>query len=487
MNALLGTDRLPVGTVPVTSAITTVLYGSTESVVVRYEKGGPPREVSLAALPDYITQRGNPGNQRNVVSADIYLPAELLRRGLALIDTPGLGSAVVENSRTTEAFFPEADALLLVTSYDSPLSEDEVRFIERARVARTEVFVALNKHDIVTKSERNEVQAYVAERLGTLTAATSPILSVSARDGLQAKLGSKAALLEESGIPALEAALLEFLLARKIDAFLRQMTDRVTNLVASTPLGPERFRLLDALQKDNESPLTPQLGDRTEKDNSIWIRPIGRCDVCANVAKELAAFFQRLPYELSASDAARKAHAARRGLCGSHTWQYEAYASPLGIAVGYPELLRGLASSLVAGARWTGSSSSLRGTIDTLVAAGLSCLACAARADGESRHVAALARRLDQTSFSEVVDLTTLCLPHLRLTVAAMRDERAAAALARREAAMFDRLAEDLQRLALRHDALRRDLLTIEEREAPRRALALLSGERHLYGSSASD
>jgi hypothetical protein len=55
--------------------------------------------------------------------AEIQLPAEILRRGFYFVDTPGLGSVIVENTLTTETFLPEADAFVLVTSYESPLSE----------------------------------------------------------------------------------------------------------------------------------------------------------------------------------------------------------------------------------------------------------------------------------------------------------------------------------------------------------------------------
>jgi predicted GTPase len=38
MNAILGTDRLPTGIVPLTSVITTVAYGSKEQVIISYPK-----------------------------------------------------------------------------------------------------------------------------------------------------------------------------------------------------------------------------------------------------------------------------------------------------------------------------------------------------------------------------------------------------------------------------------------------------------------
>jgi hypothetical protein len=96
MNAVLGTDRLRTGIRPLTSVITTVSYGSTEKAVIHYAGFNIPQEVRLAELP----QEGNSGNRRNVRIADVQLPAELLRRGFHFVDTPGLGSPIIQNTRT---------------------------------------------------------------------------------------------------------------------------------------------------------------------------------------------------------------------------------------------------------------------------------------------------------------------------------------------------------------------------------------------------
>ena len=71
----------------------------------------------------------------------MQLPAEFPRRGFHFVDTPGPGSAVEENIRTTESFLPEADAFLLVTSYESPLSDEEMRFFRAAASSPRRIFV----------------------------------------------------------------------------------------------------------------------------------------------------------------------------------------------------------------------------------------------------------------------------------------------------------------------------------------------------------
>ena len=164
MNALFGMERLPTGIVPLTSVITTVRYGTSERVLLDYEGNGLRGEASLDQLADYVIEKGNPGNRKRIRSAEIQLPAEILRRGFFFVDTPGLGSAIFENTATTERFIPEIDVLILVSGYESPLTEEEVRFLSRASSSVRAVFVVLNKHDTVSPEHRTDVIAY-ADRI----------------------------------------------------------------------------------------------------------------------------------------------------------------------------------------------------------------------------------------------------------------------------------------------------------------------------------
>lgn len=71
MNAILGCDLLLTGLLPLTSAITMLCYGSTERVVLRREGWTLEQEVLLAQLTDYITERGNPGNERGLLLSQV--------------------------------------------------------------------------------------------------------------------------------------------------------------------------------------------------------------------------------------------------------------------------------------------------------------------------------------------------------------------------------------------------------------------------------
>jgi hypothetical protein len=84
-------------------------------LILQRENSIFPEELPLSSVPDYVTEKGNPANQKNVKTAYIELPLPFLRRGLEFVDTPGGGSAVTANTATTYGFLPECDAVLFVT------------------------------------------------------------------------------------------------------------------------------------------------------------------------------------------------------------------------------------------------------------------------------------------------------------------------------------------------------------------------------------
>jgi predicted GTPase len=232
VNALLGAAHLPTGILPLTSVITTVRYGSRTQVVLNFAGSRLRQQVPLSRLPEYVTQQSNPGNVKGLEYAEIELPVELLRRGLFFVDSPGLGSAIEENTQTTERFIPEADAFVLITSYESPLSEEEVRALRRIRETGKALFVVVNKQDTVGNAECGQVLEYVQTRLREFSFSQEPkVFSVSARDGLEGKLTHDPDLEVRSGIPQFEEELLRFLTEERAEAFVHNMRGRIEDFL----------------------------------------------------------------------------------------------------------------------------------------------------------------------------------------------------------------------------------------------------------------
>jgi predicted GTPase len=65
INALLGRAVLPAGVTPLTAVATTVRYGDDPHTEVRFGDGHEEKQ-PLTALPELVTERGNPGNRRRI-------------------------------------------------------------------------------------------------------------------------------------------------------------------------------------------------------------------------------------------------------------------------------------------------------------------------------------------------------------------------------------------------------------------------------------
>jgi GTP-binding protein EngB required for normal cell division len=486
MNAVLGSDRLPTGIVPLTSVITTVTYGSKEQVVLEYQDRGFRAQIPLKALSEYITQAGNPGNSKKIKVAEVHLPAEILRRGFFFVDTPGLGSAIPENTRTTESFLPEADAFLLVTGYESPLSEDELRFLRGASSSPRKILFVLNKQDTVNAEERGQALAYVHEQLRALFDHDMPtVFSVSARDGLRAKQEHDQKLLELSGLPQLEEKLVEFLLSEKSSEFLFQMYNRVADLIIDLGQSEELTLLLGKVnalkiqlaegRPDAHPHTVLQPAAAAANAVSLRFRP---CEVCEHIQTQTFRFLSHYQYELFINPGVQREHAERGGFCSLHTWQYESIASPQGTCAAYPALLNRLAAWFAAEASADITPESVQAGIAYLLPTATRCPLCRVRTKSESEELAAVAHKLSKGSPVPLDSLSAICLMHLRLLPAHLRDIGILKQVLQRESALLERIAEDMQRYSLRHEALRRNLTSDEERDAALKAFLLLVGHR---------
>ncbi|HYB85296.1 MAG TPA: dynamin family protein [Streptosporangiaceae bacterium] len=146
VNALLGRPLLPVGVTPLTALATTVRYGPDEGVSAVF-RDGRQQSFPLPALADLVTERGNPGNHRNLASVTVVADAPVLARGVELVDTPGTGSVYAHNTAEAEAALGTMDAAVFVLTADPPVSASERELMARVAELSVTMFVVLNKAD----------------------------------------------------------------------------------------------------------------------------------------------------------------------------------------------------------------------------------------------------------------------------------------------------------------------------------------------------
>lgn len=487
MNAMLGTDRLPTGVVPVTSVITTVNYGTEEKVVLYYQHTSLFLDIPLWQLAEHITEQGNPGNCRRIRVAEVQMPAELLRRGFYFVDTPGLGSSIIENTCTTEAFLPEADAFILVTSYDSPLSEDELRVLRTIHGSGRRVFVVVNKQDTVNTAQRQQVRQHLQAQLSTVFGdSVPPTFSISATQGLQARLRTNPKLFSVSGLPAFEAALLSFLVNEKRREFLLNMCNRIAGILAAQIGAEQDLVRLAAIQREIAAVRPDEIDAPMIALSADTISPtLPVCEICGGIADAVFDFMAKYQLALRGDQAVQIDLAARHGFCGPHTALFEAIAAPSEICTGFAGVAEQQAARLRAVAKRQPSAALACDAVSEALPTTATCPACAVLRDTAAPLARQAAARL-LTNRTALRALSAICLPHLSLLLAEVGDPELVVAVLLRQADLLDRLAEDMRHFALKRDGMQRHLTSKEEVAASERVLRVLVGNPRVQGGPAA-
>ncbi|MCA1845064.1 MAG: dynamin family protein [Actinobacteria bacterium] len=228
LNALLGRALLPTGVLPLTAVATEVAYGP-ERVYI-HQLDGTAEEVAIERLAEFVTEDGNPGNERRVARAEVRVPAEILQPGATLVDTPGLGSVFRHNTEAAEAELIRTDGAVVVFSADAPFSEQERELLDALAERTAATFFVLNRIDHLAPGDLDQVRRFVEQGICDALGRKEPLFCLSARAALSAKHDGDEADLEASGFAAFEAAFRSFLAEDLVEARLGVARREVTRL-----------------------------------------------------------------------------------------------------------------------------------------------------------------------------------------------------------------------------------------------------------------
>lgn len=245
LNALLGEEVLPASVIPLTAIPTFLLAGERRQARVIFNGAGSSIEKDAADarelnefLAQYVTEEANPANSLGVSQVEVLHPAAILRQGVVLIDTPGIGSTHRHNTEATLNFIPQCDAALFVVSPDPPVTEVEIEFLREVRSRISRVFYVLTKADYLTESEKDKILRFLRgvlhDQAGVDTEAQ--VITVSARSGLEAKQSGEEEKWQKSGMREIEALLLEFLLHEKESALTEAIARKASDLIGEALL-----------------------------------------------------------------------------------------------------------------------------------------------------------------------------------------------------------------------------------------------------------
>jgi GTPase SAR1 family protein len=206
VNALLQTAVCPVDADIVTAVPTLVRYGDRPGLTAYRQIDTGQAPVGYPAPLNQIAQLVSESTEANehgrLQSVTVEVPHRMLRSGLSLLDTPGVGGLDSVHGQLTLAALASADAILFVTDAAQELTAPELEFLKTALARCPAAALVITKTDLYGHWRR------VVE-LNTAHLATAgidlPILPVSSF--LRLRAAQRPELNQESGF----APLVEFL------------------------------------------------------------------------------------------------------------------------------------------------------------------------------------------------------------------------------------------------------------------------------------
>ena len=538
MNAIIGHEFLPTGVLPLTSAITVLKYGPVQRLVVTKSNSMFTEEMPISSLGDYVTEKGNPGNQKKIKTVAVELPVPFLRYGIEFVDTPGVGSVITANTETTYNFLPECDAVLFVTGADTPMTSPELEFLKKIKEYVNRIFFVINKVDLISEEELKEVTTFVTKTISdALESDTVKVFPVSSRMGLDARITGNEELYKQSGLQELEDTLASFLSEEKAADFLAAVAQKAIRIIdnetaqnafseavlevrakevqeekaatlhydlhaAVSAINLSRAKLEaiynDILKREpKEITSDAESVDHTESKPEKLAFVIGKtsaehinktldlkedlrersCPVCEHIAQQAFDFFAHWQYEISNEGQAQKEFAEELGFCPLHTWQLLSISSPYGASIGFSQLAENISNYLKSNIHFRESGEGLKGLLHN----SRNCQVCKMLREAEGKYVLKLSELLNETDGQNLYRQSQgACLWHLGMLMDASPSAEIHEFLISHAVQQFGHEAEDMRSYALKRDALRRALQNQDEEDAYRRTITRIVGNRNV-------
>ena len=222
--------------------------------------------------------------------AMISLDSPLLRKGLRVLDTPGL-NALGSEPELTVSMIPKAQAIVFVLSVDTGVTASDKtiwnKFINvEGADHRAGRFAVLNKIDVLWDDLQGDTHTQASIEKVRRTSAShlkmsiDDVIPLSAKQGLIGRVKKDDLLLQKSALPKLEKLISKRILAQK-EALIYEVLigDVVGMLKSSQSILNERlaglYQRYDGLTSGNVSSDQLQvLADKTHKDHDLYYKKL---------------------------------------------------------------------------------------------------------------------------------------------------------------------------------------------------------------------
>lgn len=199
INSLLGKEVAPTAVVPLTSVITLIEYGEKDYAKILFHDK-TESIIDINRIDEYIAEEKNPHNKKNVELVTLFINSDILKT-ISIIDTPGVGSTLEHNTKTTYAFIEKIDAAVFIFSADIPITEIEAEFLKKLFLSVPKIIFVLNKKDIISENDLDSILNFNRNVLKSICGGNeTKIFLLSAKQAIEGYKKQDKRLIEKSGI-----------------------------------------------------------------------------------------------------------------------------------------------------------------------------------------------------------------------------------------------------------------------------------------------
>lgn len=258
INALLEQNISPVGKLPTTGIPITILPREENKVFVTLKEKSKIIEgdISSDILAEYSAQDRNPRNEKGVKHIRVHLINNLLERGFALCDVPGLDDADPEIKNVAKTAIFNSNAIIYVISLagyvdgEFRINDKNIEDLNELRGKMDRVFLVFNKADRLNKDELEEVKLYInqtLEQFEILNFLAVPPIFISSSEAFERRINKKAGV---DSVSQLEQILWEYLINQNKTGFRKLMSNFANEIELIKRLGNiSRIRLENTDQR----------------------------------------------------------------------------------------------------------------------------------------------------------------------------------------------------------------------------------------------
>jgi replication fork clamp-binding protein CrfC len=229
INSLLNLEVCKVGDDESTAVATVVSFAEKPwaRLVVEQPDGSEPAviEIPVSDIKNDLRRAPQAGG-REVIRVEVGAPSPMLKSGLALVDTPGVGGYGQPHLAATLGLLPDADAVLMVSDLSQEFTEPEMTFMRQAfemcpvaTIVGTKTDIYPHWRDIVYANTTHLQRARIA----------TPIIPVSSILRSYACAANDNQLNEESNFPAIVRFLADHVLSRENDRIREQILSEIAS------------------------------------------------------------------------------------------------------------------------------------------------------------------------------------------------------------------------------------------------------------------